>query len=65
MQARRAFWQHLRNNRQSNRVFADDEAIIEAACDAWRKHLAQPNAITLIRMLGRTHVGQRTRWLVL
>jgi DDE superfamily endonuclease len=41
-------WQHLRQTWLSNRVFDTYEAIIEAACDAWRRLIAQPNAITSI-----------------
>lgn len=53
-------WQYLRANSLSNRVFADYEAIIEAACDAWRKLLAQPQTITSIGMREWAHVGQGT-----
>ena len=35
-------WQYLRQNWLSNRVFDTYEAIIEAACEAWRKLMAQP-----------------------
>ena len=51
-------WQYLRSNWLSNRVFADYDAIIEAACDAWRKLLAQPHTITSIGMRDWAHVGQ-------
>ena len=53
-------WQYLRSNWLSNRVFANYEAIIEAACDAWRKLFAQPHTITSIGMRDWAHVGQRT-----
>src|SRR4051812_23759307 len=35
-------WQYLRANWLSNRVFESYEAIIAAACEAWRNLLAQP-----------------------
>ena len=41
-------WQYLRQNWLSNRVFDTYEAIIDAACEAWRKLLAQPAIITSI-----------------
>jgi hypothetical protein len=41
-------WQYLRQNWLSNRVFNTYEAIIEAACEAWRKLIAQPDTITSI-----------------
>ena len=41
-------WQFLRANWLSNRVFATYDDIINAACDAWRKLMAQPKAITSI-----------------
>jgi len=33
-------WQHLRANWLSNCVFETYDAIIEAACEAWRKLIA-------------------------
>ena len=41
-------WQHLRQNWLSNRVFDTYDDIIEAACDAWCRLIAQPNTITSI-----------------
>ena len=35
-------WQYLRQNWLSNRVFETYDAIIDAACDAWQKLIAQP-----------------------
>ena len=35
-------WQYLRQNWLSNSVFENYDAIIDAACDAWRKLIAQP-----------------------
>ena len=52
-------WQHLRANWLSNRVFDTYQAIIDAACEAWNRLLAQPQAITSISMRDWAHVGQR------
>ena len=52
-------WQFLRSNWLSNRVFETYEAIIEAACEAWRKLLAQPHTITSIGTRDWAHVGQK------
>ena len=41
-------WAFLRGNKLSNRVFDTYEAIIDAACDAWRRLIAQPDTITSI-----------------
>ena len=51
-------WHYLRQNWLSNRVFETYEAIINAACEAWRKLLAQPHTITSIGMREWAHVGQ-------
>ena len=51
-------WQYLRSNWLSNRVFESYEAIIEAACEAWRHLLAQPQTITSIGLRDWAHVGQ-------
>ena len=51
-------WQYLRPNWLSNRVFETYDAIIDAACDAWRKLIAQPETITSIGMRDWAHVGQ-------
>lgn len=51
-------WQYLRANWLSNRVFDDYDAIIDAACEAWRNLLAQPDTITSIGMRDWAHVGQ-------
>jgi len=40
-------------------VFETYEAIIEAACEAWRKLLAQPHTITSIGTRDWAHVGQK------
>jgi transposase len=51
-------WQFLRSNWLSNRVFESYEAIIEAACEAWRNLLARPRTITSIGTRAWAHVGQ-------
>jgi len=43
-------WQYLRQNWLSNTVFENYDAIIDAACAAWRKLIAQPETITSIGM---------------
>jgi transposase len=51
-------WQYLRANWLSNRVFETYEAIIDAACKAWQKLLAQPQTITSIGMREWAYVGR-------
>jgi transposase len=51
-------WQYMRANWLSNRVFETYDAIIEAACEAWQKLVAQPDTITSIGMRDWAHVGQ-------
>ena len=41
-------WQYLRQTWLSNRVFETYDDIVEAACDAWRRLIAQPKTITAI-----------------
>ena len=43
-------WQFLRGDWLSNLVFETYDDIIDAACDAWRKVIAQPEIITSIGM---------------
>ena len=50
-------WQYLRHNWLSNTAFENYGAIIDAACAAWRKLIAQPETITSIGMRD-AHVGQ-------
>jgi transposase len=57
--------QYLRANWLSNRVFEDYNAIVDAACAAWRKLIAQPETITSIGMRNWAHVGQNKSHLVL
>jgi transposase len=52
-------WQYLRQTWLSNRVFHTCEDIIEAACEAWRKLLAQPETITSIGSRQWALIGQR------
>ena len=51
-------WQYLRANWLSNRVFEDDNAIIDAGCEAWNKLIAQPETIASIGMRKWAHIGQ-------
>jgi len=51
-------WQYLRANWLSNQVFDTYEHIIEAACDAWRNLIDQPQTITSIGMRKWAHNGQ-------
>ncbi len=52
-------WQYLRQNWLSNRVFDTYEQIIDAACEAWMRLLAQPDTITSIGLRNWAHVGHR------
>ena len=51
-------WQYMRANWLSNRVFETYDAIIDAACEAWQKLIAQPQIITSIGMRDWTNIGQ-------
>ena len=51
-------WQYLRQNWLSNRVFENYDAIVDAACEAWRKLIADPARIASIGMPDWAHVGQ-------
>ena len=51
-------WQFMRANWLSNRVFESYDAIIDAACEAWRNLTAQPKTITSIGMRDWAHIGQ-------
>jgi hypothetical protein len=51
-------WQSLRQTWLSSRVFDTYEAVVEAACEAWRNLLAQPATITSIGLRDWAHVGQ-------
>ena len=52
-------WQYLRQNWLSNRIFETYDHIIDAACDAWRKLIAQPATITAIGTRQWVGTGQR------
>lgn len=52
-------WQYLRQTWLSNRVFDTYEEIIEAACDAWRRLIAEPTTITSIGSRDWALAGQR------
>ena len=54
-------WQYLRANWLSNRVFDGYDAIIDAACEAWSKLLAEPNTITSIGMRDWAQYGSAMR----
>ena len=49
--------QYMRANWLSNRVFENYEAIVDVACQAWLKLVAQPDTITSIGMRDWAHVG--------
>jgi len=51
-------WQYLRQNWLSNTVFENYDAIVDAACEAWRKLIADPERITSIGMRDWAYVGQ-------
>jgi hypothetical protein len=51
-------WQFMRGNWLSNLVFDTYDDIIDVACDAWRKLIAQPDTITSIGMRDWAHIGQ-------
>jgi len=51
-------WQYMRANWLSNRVFETYDAIIDAACEAWRKLIAQPQTITSIGLRDSANIGQ-------
>ena len=52
-------WQYLRQTWLSNRVFDTYDEIIDAACDAWRRLIAQPRTITSIGSREWALAGQR------
>src|ERR1700678_1157244 len=51
-------WQYLRQNWLSNTVFENYDAIVDAACNAWRNLIAQPETITSLGMRDWAHIGQ-------
>ena len=50
-------WQFMGGNCLSNLVFDTYDDIIDVACDAWRKLIAQPEMITSIGMRDWAHIG--------
>ena len=56
-------WRYLRQTYLSNRVFDSDDAIIDAACDAWNQLIDMPWTIMSIGMREWAHRGQ-TRYLL-
>jgi len=57
-------WQVLRHTWLSNRVSDTYEAVVDAACEAWRNPLAQPATITSIGLRDWAHIRQTGRPLV-
>ena len=56
-------WQYLRQNWLSNTVFENYDAIIDAACEAWRKLIAQPKpSQPSERATGPTSVSRCDPW---
>jgi hypothetical protein len=56
-------WQYLRQNWISNTVFENYDAIVDAACDAWRRLTARPETITSIECgTGPTSVSRYDLW---
>lgn len=51
-------WQYMRQNWLSNRVYKDYTHILDAACEAWRKLLDQPQTITSIGLRDWAHKSQ-------
>lgn len=58
-------WQYLRSDWLSNRVFETYDAIIDAACEAWQKLLANPEIITSIGMRRWAHVVGQSSWILI
>lgn len=48
----------MRQNWLSNRVYKDYTHILDAACEAWRKLLDQPQTITSIGLRDWAHKSQ-------
>ena len=51
-------WQYLRQNGLSNTVFENYDAMVDAACAAWRNLIAHPETIASIGTRDWAHVGQ-------
>jgi putative transposase len=52
-------WPYLRQNWLAPRVFDPYEDVVDAACDAWRRLIAQPDTITSIGSRDGAPTGQR------
>ena len=50
-------WQYMRANWLSSRVFDHYDAIVDAACEAWKKLTQAPDTIRSIGMRDWAHVG--------
>jgi transposase len=50
-------WQYLRQNWLSNTVFENYDAIVDAACAAWRNLIAQPETITSVGLRDWAHIA--------
>ena len=55
---RERLWQYHRQNWLSNTVFENYDAIVDAACAAWPKLIAEPETIASIGSRDWAHVGQ-------
>jgi len=51
-------WQSMRQNWLSNRVFETYDEVVEGACDAWQKLIAQPETIISIGWREWAFTGQ-------
>src|SRR5277367_5166792 len=54
-------WQYLRQTWLSNTVFENYHAIVDAACDAWRKLIAKPERITSNCQARTDHIHRNAR----
>ena len=50
-------WQYMRANWVSNRIFDHYDAIVEAACEVWKKLTRAPDTIGSIGIRDWAHVG--------
>jgi transposase len=55
-------WASLRSNYLSHRTYRDDEAIVDACCDAWNALTRMPDVITSITNRGYAQVKMYGRW---
>ena len=51
-------WQYVRQNWLSNTVFENYDAIVDAACNAWRNLTTDPERVTSIGMPDWAHIGR-------